>query len=329
MKMLMCEGILHVPENETSYEMFEKNARELIREIQLEWFIDPKKKWTFLGSLFFCCTVFTTVGYGHTYPRTRLGKYLCMLYALFGIPLMFLVLTDMGDVLAATLSTSYNKVRQLLSKIVTKWFPASLCKKKKGSKPAAVSLRQSKIVICEPLNVTQMLRNQSSLRSKPGQYRNAEIFEKLIAREIHFLAPPKPIERRNSCPQLDTGQMMDEVIENIDNIGKEVEKLDVPFPLMTLIVFAYISCVAAVLPHWESHLDFQEAFYFCFITLTTIGFGDIALQHPNVFLFFSLYIVIGIEIVIIAFKLGQDRLLGLYKKMIFGFRRKTVAYRIA
>ncbi|XP_054839895.1 potassium channel subfamily K member 18 [Eublepharis macularius] len=317
----------NLSENETSKEMFKKNAQELIREIKLEWFIDPKEKWTFLGSLFFCCTVFTTVGYGHTYPVTRLGKYLCMLYALFGIPLMFLVLTDVGDILAAVLSASYNKVRQLQSKIVTKRSPLSFCKKSKESKPAS-SLRQSKIVLHEPLNITQVLRSQSSLKSKPGHYRNAEIFERLIARENQFLVPPKPIERWSSCPQLDTGKMMDEMIDNIDNIGKEVEKLDVPFPLMTLIVFAYISCAAAILPHWENKLDFQDAFYFCFITLTTIGFGDIALQHPNFFLFLSLYIVIGIEIVIIAFKLGQDRLISLYKKMFFFFGQKKVVYKM-
>ncbi|XP_077206001.1 potassium channel subfamily K member 18 isoform X2 [Paroedura picta] len=315
-------------ENEISYETFEKNVRKLIREVKLEWFPDSTDKWSFLGSLFFCCTVFTTVGYGHTYPVTRLGKYLCMLYALFGIPLMFLVLTDMGDILAAILSASYNKIRQLPSKLVPRQCLASFCKTNKESKPATLSLKQSKIVLHEPLNIAQVLRSQSSLKSKPGQYRNTEIFEKIIAWENQFLAPPKPMERCSSCPQLDTGKTMDEIIDNIDNIGKEVEKLDVPFLLMTLIVFAYISCAAAILPHWERHLNFEEAFYFCFITLTTIGFGDIALEHPNFFLFFSLYIVIGIEIVIIAFKLGQDRLISLYKKMIFYFGWKKVAYKV-
>lgn len=240
-----------------------------------------------------------------------------MLYALFGIPLMFLVLTDLGDILAAILSTSYNKARKLQSKLIPGWCLGTFGKKNEESKPVALSLKQSKIVLREPLTIAQVLRRQSSLKSKPGQYRNVEIFEKLIAREDQFLAPPKPIERCSSCPELDTGKMMDEMIDNIDNIGKEVEKLDVPFPLMTLIVFAYISCAAAILPHWESHLDFEEAFYFCFITLTTIGFGDITLQHPNFFLFLSLYIVIGIEIVVIAFKLGQDRLISLYKNMIY------------
>lgn len=267
-------------------------------------------------TLVFSCLCLVS-GYGHTYPVTRLGKYLCMLYALFGIPLMFLVLTNMGDVLAAILSTLYNKVRQLQSKIFTRQTFRSFCKRGGESKPGSSLLMQSKVVLREPLQITEVLRSNSSLRRKPGQERNVEIFERLIARENQFLTPPKLItfERWSSCPELDTGTMMTHVIDNIDNIGKEVEKLDVPFLLMMLIVFAYISCAAAILPHWED-LDFEGAFYFCFITLTTIGFGDVDLKHPHFFLFFSFYIVIGMEIVIIAFKLGQDRLICLYKKLI-------------
>ncbi|XP_066477551.1 potassium channel subfamily K member 18 [Tiliqua scincoides] len=306
-----------------------RNLHDLINQIELDWFVNPKDKWSFLGSLFFCCTVFTTVGYGHTYPVTRLGKYLCMLYALFGIPLMFLVLTNMGDVLAAILSTSYNKVRQLQSKIFTRQTLRSFCKKGRDSKPGSSSLRQTKIVLRETLHIKEVLRSNSSLKRKPAQDRNVEIFERLIARENQFLTPPKLItfERWSSCPELDTGTMMSSMIDNIDKIGKEVEKLDVPFLLMMLIVFAYISCAAAILPHWED-LDFEGAFYFCFITLTTIGFGDVDLKHPHFFLFFSFYIVIGMEIVIIAFKLGQDRLICLYKKLIFCVGLKNVPHKM-
>lgn len=247
-----------------------------------------------------------------------------MLYALFGIPLMFLVLTNMGDVLAAILSTTYNKVRQLQTKIFTRQTLQSFCKKGRDSKPGASSLRQTKIVLHEPLPIKEVLRSNSSLRRKPVQDRNVEIFERLIARENQLLTPPKLMfERWSSCPELDTGTMMSSMIDNVDKIGKEVEKLDVPFLLMMLIVFAYISCAAAILPHWED-LDFEGAFYFCFITLTTIGFGDVDLKHPHFFLFFSFYIVIGMEIVIIAFKLGQDRLICLYKKLIFCVSQKNV-----
>lgn len=275
--------------------------------------------------LFFFCLV---SGYGHSYPVTRLGKFLCMLYALFGIPLMFLVLTDMGDILAAILSVSYNKARQLQSKLLSRFSRGSCFSKTRESK-AESSLTQNRIVLHEPLNIKDLLGSHSSFRKKPGQQQNIEIFEKLIARENNFLAPPKParFERWSSCPELDTRTIMNHMINDIENIGKEVEKLDVPFLLMTLIVLAYISCAAAILPHWENDLNFEGAFYFCFITLTTIGFGDVQLKHPNFFLFLSFYIVVGMEIVIIAFKLGQDRLLSLYKKLIFCIGQKNAQHK--
>ncbi|XP_067417393.1 potassium channel subfamily K member 18 [Emydura macquarii macquarii] len=309
-------------------EKFKEEAHVLISKAKPEWFANPKEQWSFLGSLFFCCTVFTTVGYGYVYPITKSGKYLCMLYALFGIPLMFLVLTDLGDIVAAILSKSYNEFRKLQSKMLaskpSKLCSGCICKKNNDMKTGTSLLMQHKIVIQEPLSITEVLKSQSSIKRKSLKHRNAEIFEMLIARENQYLMPPKTnkFERWNSCPELDSGKMS-QVINSFDKIGKELEKLDVPILLMALIVFAYISCAAAILPHWEDHLDFEEAFYFCFITLTTIGFGDIHLVHPNFFLFFSLYIVIGMEIVIIAFKLGQDRLICLYKKVISYVSQKT------
>ncbi|XP_009932928.1 potassium channel subfamily K member 18 [Opisthocomus hoazin] len=302
----------NMTENE---EIFKEQIHALLNTAEREWFVNPKDKWTFFGSLFFCCTVFTTVGYGNTYPVTRIGKYLCMLYALFGIPLMFLVLTDMGDILATVLSKSYNEFRKLQSKILaSKLCSGSTCHKGDELK----SSTQSKLVINEPLTIMEVLKSQAGVKRKPIKYRNAEIFEMLIASENEHtkLTRNKSIERWSSCPELTRGKTMSRVIENFDKIGKQLEKFDVPIVLMVLVIFVYISCAAAILPNWETRLDFQEAFYFCFITLTTIGFGDTQLEHPKFFLFFSLYIIIGMEIVFIVFKLGQDRLIFLYKKVL-------------
>ncbi|XP_074686191.1 potassium channel subfamily K member 18 [Strix aluco] len=302
----------NMTENE---ETFKEEIHVLLNTAERDWFVNPKDRWTFFGSLFFCCTVFTTVGYGNTYPVTRIGKYLCMLYALFGIPLMFLVLTDMGDILATVLSKCYNEFRKLQSKILaSKLCSGSTCNKGDELKSRA----QTKVVINEPLTIMEVLKSQQGVKRRQTKYRNAEIFEMLIARENEHRKPAinKSIERWSSCPELDRGKTMSRVIENFDKIGQQLEKLDVPIVLMVLVIFVYISCAAAILPNWETRLDFQEAFYFCFITLTTIGFGDTQLEHPKFFLFFSLYIIIGMEIVFIAFKLGQDRLIGLYKKVI-------------
>uniref|UniRef100_A0A915M6R6 Potassium channel domain-containing protein n=1 Tax=Meloidogyne javanica TaxID=6303 RepID=A0A915M6R6_MELJA len=45
------------------------------------------RQWQFLGSLYFCTVVISTIGYGHSTPNTRAGRLFCMVYALGGIPL--------------------------------------------------------------------------------------------------------------------------------------------------------------------------------------------------------------------------------------------------
>lgn len=37
----------------------------------------------------------------------------------------------------------------------------------------------------------------------------------------------------------------------------------------------YLACGAGMLLIWEKEWRFFEGFYFCFITMTTIGFGDL------------------------------------------------------
>ncbi|ELK04924.1 potassium channel subfamily K member 18 [Pteropus alecto] len=305
--------------NRTVMEGKKRDLGELLLKVKPQWF-SRSTDWSFLSSLFFCCTVISTVGYGHIYPVTRLGKYLCMLYALFGIPLMVLVLTDTGDILATILSTSYNRFRKLLflSPHLPKWCSRLLCRRKPDTKPVDQAIPR---IVIDGQELTGPTPGRCSLAPSI----NMELLERLLAREKqNTLRPPsQAAERRNSCPELVSGRLSYSIISNLDEVGQQVEQLDVPLPIIALIVFAYISCAAAILPTWEKHMDFEGAFYFCFVTLTTIGFGDTILEHPHFFLFFSLYIIVGMEIVCIAFKLVQNRLIRFYKNLILLFTKGT------
>lgn len=50
------------------------------------------------------------IGYGNIAPKTNWGKLVTILYAIFGIPLMFLYLTNVGNILAKSFKFVYGKI---------------------------------------------------------------------------------------------------------------------------------------------------------------------------------------------------------------------------
>lgn len=42
-----------------------------------------------------------------------------------------------------------------------------------------------------------------------------------------------------------------------------------------VFLFLYLACGAVMFMLWEDDWDFFDGFYFCFVTMTTIGFGDL------------------------------------------------------
>ncbi|VDO04856.1 unnamed protein product [Rodentolepis nana] len=67
-------------------------------------------KWSLEGAILFAVTVITTIGYGHAVPKTNIGQFLTIIYALIGIPLVFLYLTNIGDYLASLFRILYAKI---------------------------------------------------------------------------------------------------------------------------------------------------------------------------------------------------------------------------
>lgn len=256
------------------------------------------------------------------YPVTVLGKSVCVLYAIVGIPLMLLVLTDVGDILAILVSKAYLRVHQLcppMSFRPTSWRHPEKSMEEGGIRNSTYTFSQD-LVVRAPMDMKQVLRSQASVRRKSAKLHNAEIFDRIIAQEnlanenLMKRRGGIALSRRHSCPDLNQAVPQRGLWDLCT--GEELEKLDVPFTLILVLFFAYLLFGALVLPLREAEIDMFNAFYFCFITLTTIGFGDIVPQHPKFFMLIFLFLITGMAILSMAFKLGQSRFVSCYHRCV-------------
>jgi len=83
------------------------------------------------------------------------------------------------------------------------------------------------------------------------------------------------------------------------------DEFNLPIWVALLVTILYIFLGAAMYCQWESW-TYLDAFYFIFISISTIGFGDVLPDHPKYFLLSSFYILLGLALVAMVITVIQD-----------------------
>ena len=73
------------------------------------------KPWQFAGAFYYATTVLTTIGYGHSTPKTDGGRCFTIIYAGIGIPLGLVMFNSIGERFNNFTSIIVGKLRKLVN----------------------------------------------------------------------------------------------------------------------------------------------------------------------------------------------------------------------
>ncbi|XP_054155606.1 TWiK family of potassium channels protein 18-like [Oppia nitens] len=386
--------------DEVSREL-EKLEKSLVRAFKYNGYdgkddiINEKSlQWNFFGALLYSIIVITTIGFGNIAPKTKIGKIVTILYALVGIPLMLLFLSNIGDAMANSFKFLYWKVccilcvnprkhrhqhhrrrrrrhrkqRQHVERIALQSLSANVSEQvvthqptipAYNTLPRANSLRHHTIdrpahrshsdrdianvpIICNiyALHDTEFNDTGTTDLQTNGPFNP---FMKLNYSTLpHNMGLSSPIG--NNFVQLShnsvgferggglspgissTGAITTAVATTVDESDGEYYSDDsiesdsvirsipnVPIALCVALVVGYI-CGGGFLFQFLENWTFLDASYFSFITLTTIGFGDLV---PGTAVFSredaqtilgicALYLLFGMALIAMSFNLVKE-----------------------
>ncbi|XP_011506098.1 PREDICTED: TWiK family of potassium channels protein 18-like isoform X2 [Ceratosolen solmsi marchali] len=243
-------------------------------------------EWNFARAFFYSLTVLTTIGYGSIAPRSTLGKVVTMGYAFVGIPLTLIYLSSAGGLLSRCARGVFT--RTLCCCLCSNCGYCCYDERRMQEKERRMKKRRQQEELAQQQQQLQ-LQEPFYVRANASAYSNS----------IEIKASPK-----DEVSSLSSGDR-----PNVTILA--------PISICLGAMFCYIIAGAFTL-HKLEDWTFTDASYFCFMSLSTIGFGNMVpgsypsyntLEARNVTVWFcSCYIMSGMALTAMCFNILHDEI---------------------
>ncbi|XP_052860247.1 potassium channel subfamily K member 10-like [Anopheles cruzii] len=230
-------------------------------------------KWTYASAFLYSLTLITTIGFSGVSPRTQWGRVAALIYALFGIPIILLYLSAIGEGLSSGMRCIFRRLRPFRS------YPGST-------------------------------NNTNSSSSSIGSI-SVPMSSKATAVELQKSSQqPSYHQSWNHGGPLHESRSYTLNVNGLRNglTGSKQPQSVVPISVCIMILISYVT-LGAVLFHKLQPWGILESLYFCFTSLGTIGFGDLMPKGNVAQYAASAYIIVGMAVVAMCFSLIQTELI--------------------
>ncbi|KAK4541810.1 hypothetical protein LTR36_007342 [Oleoguttula mirabilis] len=278
--------------------------------------------WSFVNALYFSDVTILTVGFGDLYPSSDVGRGLVFPYSVGGIIMLGLMVssiskitTELGSEKVIRRHVERTRVRTIGRTVTSSMELEHRNTLMEGDRP----------VISGPMHPSDRSRNTTiDFVDDKGQPKAHRRTNTGLSTLLHVASMAQTGKLRIRTPKLLLLREEKDRFDTMRRIQRETTVFKRWYALsMSILAFGLLWCVGAVVfwlcEHQVQGMTYFKALYFCYVSLLTIGYGDLAPQsNPGrpFFVFWSLVAVptmtilvsdLG-ETVINNFKQGTFRL---------------------
>nr|XP_027215112.1 potassium channel subfamily K member 18-like [Penaeus vannamei] len=257
--------------------------------------------------------------YGHIAPSTNAGRALTIVYAILGIPIFLILMADFGKLFTRLLKALFVFVKKLYRTATARGSGDEAVAGDEGwsspqhppPRPPLAVPESTSVDFDKQLEVE--LKHRLSSRGSKGKRKQEEEEEEEREedepRYCCFSVCMKKI--RGWCGLLCLRKEEEEVPENEEDVVDDNFNLPISLALLILLVYIMMGCTIYTI--WEEWTYF-EAFYFIFISMTTIGFGDYVPEHPAFMMMTTVYLIFGLALTAMCINIIQEKLTDTFRQ---------------